>query len=370
MALWMERSKNDEVTLRIAGPREERLKLRNLYKEMVRILEIVADKVHITRVGVDVGILPPCCQGGDKMMWWSENDVQKCKASGKRVMTCEKNGKAYTFPLYLIDPNARDDEVLPNFDSLQLIPRVTNDPEFVLHQSGCASDTPRTHQSEVEDIVEAIMEGYWGQSWAYRKFCKWETKMNWEQTRKRIQVVDVTQYGEECDMHNVAYQLYVCLPMRNLYVPIESFHTMAVHQFCNEVLRLLRALGAKHAAVKNVVNAEKKRSRIGEVGIGDGVLGGSATNEGKTHISVDLKEDFPNPTGGPNCPYFLDAEPWFFLAKRTGAPRTVFYGLNFTAAIAAVAEVEKGRVDDGASKESFKLKITNSAARELKLYAR
>ena len=73
------------------------------------------------------------------------------------------------------------------------------------------------------------MAGRWKISYISWSLSRWRDLLESEETKKRIQIVDTSQYGPtRGNMARQDYQLFVCLLSRNLYVPVENFHSIAI----------------------------------------------------------------------------------------------------------------------------------------------
>ena len=231
--------------------------------------------------------------------------------------------------------------------------------------------SPPAHIRQAKDIIYKVMAGHWKISYISRSLSRWKGLLEHEETKKRIQIVDTSQYGpKRGDMVHQDYQLFVCLPSRNLYVPVESFHSIVIKEFCKEVLRLFGALRAKRVVIM-VRSADEHNKKIsGRVGAMNCAVEASTGKSSSVEIDMSFDQDWPAPTSRPDDPYPLDTERFFFLAETSSPRRTIVHGLDLTAARNAILEVKEDRVKNGAAIGECALKLQYSKSDDFELFAK
>ena len=224
------------------------------------------------------------------------------------------------------------------------------------------------------------MAGHWEMPLIVRVFRRWKTLLECEQTKKRIQVVDVAQYGAEGVMAHVKYQLYMSLPSRNLYVEAESFHTMVLAEFCKEVLRLFKALRAKEATIEVRCSDEEAWRVGGQVQVMSQGVGATVERQSSRELGLSFRRKWKAPPPLPpssssssadasSDSSALDTEPWFFLHESSVPSRTLFYGLDLSAAKAAILEMKEARVGYGTEIGTGRLSLQYSRSGRFELLA-
>ena len=166
------------------------------------------------------------------------------------------------------------------------------------------------------------------------------------------------------------YQLFASFPWRNLYVPVESFHSTVIVDFCNEVLQLFQALRAKNATIKiewSDVHNEKSGGRVGAM---NRAVEASTDKNSSGGAYAYFKKNWPAPKGRPDDPYPLDAESFFFLTE-TGAPsRTIVHGLDLTAARNAILVAKEDGVKNEGEIAGCGIKLQYIKSADFKLFAK
>ena len=166
------------------------------------------------------------------------------------------------------------------------------------------------------------------------------------------------------------YQLFVCLPSRNLYVQVESFHSIVIDEFCKEVLRLFGALRAKRVVITVRSADEHKKKSDERVGAMNRAVEASTDKNSSGEIAMNFKRNWPAPASQPDDPYPLDTERFFFLAETSTPRRTIVHGLDLTAARNAILGVKEARVKSGAAIGKCKLKLQYSKSDNFELFAK
>ena len=373
LALWLERSEARVVTVKVAGLKDERHVMRDVSVMVAKILQELAEEERVVIVERRVGTLPPGDSALDKLVWIPEQELKQRLKRGERIIKLADTGRAVVVPLYLFDVSATPSDVIPNFDAQCLIPREAHDPEFVLHccDFGNSAMAPPAHTRQAKDIVCKVIDGHWNIPFFLWPFCRWGKLLERTQTKKRIQIVDASRYG--MTRGGVApqdYQLFACFPWRNLYVPVESFHSTVIEEFCKEVLDLFGALRAKNATITIRWSDEHNEKNDGRVDAMNCAVEASRDKRANGKVAMSLKRGWPAPTSRPDDPYPLDAEKFFFLAEMSGPGRTVAHGLDLTAARKAILGVKEARVRSGAEIGDCTLELQYSKSDDFELFAK
>ena len=166
------------------------------------------------------------------------------------------------------------------------------------------------------------------------------------------------------------YQLLACFPSRNLYVPVGSFHSIVIEEFCKEVLGLFGALRAKNATITIRWSDEHNEKSSGRVEAMNCAVEASADKHANGKVAMSLKRGWPAPTSRPDDPYPLDAARFFFLAETSGPGRTVAHGLDLTAARKAILGVKEARMRSGAAIGKCTLELQYSKSGDFELFAK
>ena len=343
MAMWISQSDNRMITLKIAGLPEESYLIRTLHMDIARVLKEVAYEERVTIIRTSVGILPPATSYEAGLEWFSDQDIDQCKKSGKRALEYSTGDRTFSVPLYYFDPDTRDSNTHFNFDETRLVRRIKSDPEFVLHHRHCTSHLWPAHQQTARAIVLAVMQGHWNLpgGWLQWPWHSWKGLLDREEARKRIQIRDLAAHGDG-SMKRTPCRLYVCLPSRNLYVPIEHFHRAALSEFCGELMRMFEMLRAKEATITICLSENGAPHPDADSGF---------------HMSLSKAWEYPH---CPDCPEFrVDEHIWFLLNESDMDTRTSFYGLDFAAARASILLMKQQRVKDGAAIGRDRLTITH-----------
>ena len=216
------------------------------------------------------------------------------------------------------------------------------------------------------------MAGHWKMPlivWAFRR---WKTLLECEQTKKRIQVVDVARYGARGAMAHVKYQLYMSLPSRSLYVQAENFHAKVLEEFCEEVLRLFKALRAKEATIE-VWSCDQVAWRVGgqaqAMSQGAGAAVESQSSR-ETSLSISRTWDPPSSAQASSYSSALDAESWFFLDDSSASSPTLVYGLDLSLAKDRILKMKRARVHDGADIGTGRLSLRYSRSGRFEMFAK
>ena len=382
LALWLERSEARMVTVKVAGLREERYVMRKVSVMVAKILQELAEDEWVMIVERRVGTLPPGDSTLDKLVWIPEEELEQRLKRGERVLNLADTGRRVSIPLYLFDINASPCDVIPNFDARQLFPRKAQDPEFLLHRlgSGNAAMKPPSGSRRVRAVVRRAMAGHWEMPLIVRVFRRWKTLLECEQTKRRIQVVDVARYGAGGAMAHVDYQLYMSLPSRSLYVQAESFHTMVLAEFCKEVLRLFKALRAKEATIEVRCSDEEAWRVGGQVQVMSQGVGATVERQSSRELGLSFRRKWKAPPPLPpssssssaeasSDSHALGAESWFFLAESSAPSRTLIHGLDLSIAKSAILSMKEARVGSGAEIGTGTLSLQYSKSDRLELFA-
>ena len=379
LALWVESSEQTIVTVKVVGLRGEKYVMRELSAMVAKTLQDVADaeRVSIVRIARRrVGTLPPEGSASDELAWVDEGEAEKRIQSGECVMRLEYNGDIAPVPLYLFDSSASLWDVIPNFDAEQMVPRRAHDPEYLIHCRGfksaaaaaAAATKPPAHLRQVMDTVSKVTAGRWGTSFIGRLLTKWSVLLEREEIRKRVQVVDVSQYGTKGGPSYADYQLLVCLPFRNLYVSTERYHSMVLEEFSLEVLRMLGALRAKRATITIRSSDECSRQSTGWLGFWNWGIGSSSQNRADAKAYLPFSRKWDPPQSGPEDAYpLLDEEAWYYLDESCAACRTKFRGLDLTGARNSILSMKASRVHGGTEIGKATVKLFFSKSDELGL---
>lgn len=351
MAMWI--SQNDErmVTLKIAGLSEESYLIRTLHMDIARVIKEMAYEERVTIIRTSVGILPPIASYEGDLEWFSDRDINQCKRNGNRALKYSAGDRTFYVPLYYFDPDTRDSNTYFNFDEARLIRRIKSDPEFVLHHRHCTSHLWPAYQQTVRAIVLAAMQGHWNLpgGWLQWPWHSWQGLLDREEARKRIQVKDLAALGDE-SMKSTPYQLYVCLPSRNLYVPIEGFHRAALNDFCGELMRLFEVLRAKEATI--TISLPRDTALKPE-------RAATSQPDASNCLNFSVSKTWEYPHHPERKEFPIDEHIWFFLNESDMDTQTYFHGLDFAAARASVLLMKRQRVEDGAAIGRDTLTITH-----------
>ena len=363
VALWLERSGNDEVTFKVAGRMQERSFVRDMYIKILEALNSALSSQEIAVTRSSLATLPFPYHRGDELGWFVSQTIDRYIEKGERIYAYTRYGREYLLYLYFVDEHAKEDEVIPNLSALRLVRRTDADPPYLLHGRGYGKPPPSL-SNQAKRIIRSIMRGNWAMSLMSRIFLSWSTLISLPQTKKRVAIMDLATLTPGSEEADDGLQLYSSLPNRNLYVPIRSVHSIAVHEFCQEVLRFLKALRAKSASIKASLTEDKKSTFKSNLGLkdqaGSQVLQVEALRSSDvfSSLAIDIQdESFVKPKCKPTDPYPLDDEPWFFLVEGRLAS---FHGLDFTLARDAVLGLKTRRMDGATSFPKMSLDITHN----------
>ena len=360
LALWLEQSEQKTVTIKVAGPGREKDLMRMLSVEMATILQDTAEQGCINIVDRRVGTLTSRSCAADDLVWVDEGEVERRLQNGEHAMKVFRKGRILTVSLYPFDPSASPS---PNLDASRVIARKAHDSEFLLH---CRSFNPSMtlpppRWDEAKSIVNRVMDGHWGTSLFHRLLVGWEDLLGREQAKKHIQVLDVVEHGMRDDKGTADCQLFVTLPFRNLYFPIESLYHTVLTDFCHEVLKLFKVLRAKSAEATVRFLDERDPQSSGHLSAMDQGTNVSWENHTETEAILAFRRDYPRPPNGPGDPYPLDAETWFFLAESCEPRHMLIHGLDLRTARDSILSVKRDRIENGAAiGEKNKLKLSFS----------
>ena len=366
LALWLEQSEPEQkMTIKIAGLKRETHFWRGLNAQMAHILQKLANKEHVDILRNRLGTLPPGSSAADDLVWIGDEKVEQQWKSGQRVMTVIHNGRTMTIPLYPFVSSASPCDVIPNFDTRLPVARMAHDPEFLLHCRGYHPDmtSPPAHWAQAKSVVKRVMAGHWGTPFLSRLCIPWINLLESERTRKRIQILDLVQYGVATRMLDC--QLFVTLPFRNLYFPIESFYSKVLDEFREEVMKMFRVLRAKQARITLQFSIEHDQQAKGRAEVMRHGVDVSLENHTENEIEMSLEREWRPPSSGPGDPYPLNAETWFFLAESGGPHHALFHGLDLLSARDAILSMKRDRIESGAAIGRNTLKVFYSRSQAL-----
>lgn len=191
----------------------------------------------------------------------------------------------------------------------------------------------------------------------------WKRQPERGHTEAWIHVTDLAAHGLDVTGRD-ASRPYVCHPLRNLYIPIESFYVKVAYDFCDELARLFRVLRAKRATIELWMSTGEAAKSNGEVSAQ--VIGaGAASNGESSHdVSRTLARTWDTPLCRGERRFPIDAEPWFFFDESKEGSRINAYGLDLTQAVGTVLEMKGRRVADNGTIGKDKLKMTYAGSEE------
>ena len=347
--------------------------MRELSAVVATTLQGVADEERVSIVRRRVGVLPRGGSASDELVWVSKRIAEQGLQSGKCVMRCVHNGDTTPVPLYLFDPSASPCDVIPNFDAGQTVPRRAHDPEYLINCPGYNNSAPAiippAHSRQVMEIIAKVTAGCSSESSNVQLITEFRDILEPEKIKKRVQVVDASQYEAREDLSHADCQLLVCLPFRNLYVSVERYHSMVLEDFCLETLKMFKALRAKTATITIRSSDKCGRQTNGWLGF-LGILGGGTSSQDQADVEVDLafSNSWGPPQSGPEDEYpLLDAEQWYYLDDSSPSCRTTFHGLDLTGARNFILTVKGNRVHGGKRIGSATIKLSFSESDKLGL---
>lgn len=165
--------------------------------------------------------------------------------------------------------------------------------------------------------------------------------------KKLARQVNVADCGFQGGDLKTDYNLFMTLPFRNLYVPVESFHDKVIQDFTDEVLLMMEKLGGKTARV--TINTSTTRKATSNKGFKVAKIDCGAPSEAGCTLDESLPKvrswDPPSFKGGGSFP--VDEEMWYYLNEKNAHCCTNFYGLDLKKARESVLNMKRDRINGG-----------------------
>ena len=342
----------DQIMIKVAGLEHEREKLRWVYLQVVRILEETMEIERIATRRKELGITPRADSGETEMVWLEVAEVEKGRASGKTTLErSTSSSDQCSISLFYFDEAVRDDMFLPNFESARLIPRKKSDPEFLVRHRECGPDSYDSEQAQLTATIDAIMEGCLSDDDHEHPevaVVNGSAKQQVVESRVRIEKAEA-QDDDDCKSR-ARVDVFVCHPLRNWYIPIESFYKTILADFCEESMRLFHALRMRSAKV---------------------VVSSSATDRPKTdrasssECKLSIQRSWASPPRPQTKAFELCHMHWFFLKEPYDAVQPAAYGLDLTEARNAVLAIKAKRLEGTIELKPVGTKCTCDAPEEV-----
>ncbi|MEM6683767.1 MAG: hypothetical protein AAF607_16150, partial [Pseudomonadota bacterium] len=252
------------------------------------------------------------------------------------------------------------------FNSSHLISRRDYDPAFLVHLRGYDSNTQATKERRAREIVKTVMIGHCNVSWlACPSRLSWHELLHGKATKKRVQVGDLTAFGDR-GLMRVSRRLYVCHPLRNLYIPSQSVRARLVVDFCAEMMRLFRELRSEYALI--TISSSKRNMVLIKANI-DAQMA-SAQGSKNSEVDVSIEQSWPSPVRPEEERFGVDDKVWFFLDETGGVGGKELYGLDFASAVETVLNMKRDRVASKAAIKSNRVQVVSKISAELMVLAK
>lgn len=171
-------------------------------------------------------------------------------------------------------------------------------------------------------------------------------------------------------MGTVSCQLYRCHPLRNFFIPVESYYRHLLDDFRQEMLRLFVALGASWVSISMKFSSASDQKASAELGVSKYFTGGGAGGISEDlKIFSDINKSYGLPTSDSKEQYTVQNSPWFFLAESSTAIRTEYYGLDFSDARNGLLQMKQDRIANGGEIGCDKRLITFEKSEEFESHA-